>query len=100
MNIRRGSADNVKDNVAAFAFQLIPQDGKGGMRLRKRVSTTLSDTPVATPPADGVNTSGKTHHFAVKSRDDRIDWMRELMLAKALRQKGAGFEVSVNGNMI
>ncbi len=43
---------------------------------------------------------GKTHHFAVKSRDDRIDWMRELMLAKALKQKGEGAEVSVNGNMI
>ena len=52
------------------------------------------------PPPDAVNGTGKTHHFAVRSRDDRIDWMRELMLAKALRQKGEGFEVSVNGNMI
>jgi hypothetical protein len=44
--------------------------------------------------------TGKTHHFAVKNRDERIDWMRELMLAKALKQKGDGFEISVNGNMI
>lgn len=55
---------------------------------------------VLPPPPEAVNGTGKTHHFAVKSRDERIDWMRELMLAKALRQKGEGFEVSVNGNMI
>jgi hypothetical protein len=53
------------------------------------------------PPIEGaVNGTGKTHHFAVKGRDERIDWMRELMLAKARKQKGEGFEVSVNGNMI
>ena len=44
--------------------------------------------------------SGKTHHFAVKTRDERIDWMRELMLAKALKQKNEGYEINVNGNMI
>ncbi|EAT88690.2 hypothetical protein SNOG_03485 [Parastagonospora nodorum SN15] len=31
--------------------------------------------------------NGKVHHFAVKGRDERIDWMRELMLAKALKAK-------------
>lgn len=40
---------------------------------------------------------GKTHHFAVKSKDDRIDWMRELMLAKALKAKRDGFDVDING---
>jgi hypothetical protein len=40
---------------------------------------------------------GKTHHFAVKSRDDRIDWMRELMLAKALKAKRDGYDVDING---
>ncbi|KAL1896610.1 hypothetical protein Sste5346_004645 [Sporothrix stenoceras] len=132
MNIRRGSADNAgsgssKNDVAAFAFQLIPQDAKGGVRLKKRdsampgsggnsiltsssastlssggagslVSSSSSGNPP--PPPDAVNGTGKTHHFAVKNRDDRIEWMRELMLAKAMRQKGEGFEVSVNGNMI
>ncbi|KFA70898.1 hypothetical protein S40288_10119 [Stachybotrys chartarum IBT 40288] len=83
------------DPVAAFSFQLVPQD-KNGARLRKRDSA-LHPHGI---PAEGVNGTGKTHHFAVKSRDDRIDWMRELMLAKALKQKGEGFEVSVNGNMI
>lgn len=57
------------ENAAAFAFQLVPQ---------QRVE-------------------GKTHHFAVKSKDDRIDWMRELMLAKALKQKKEGYEVEING---
>ena len=44
--------------------------------------------------------TGKTHHFAVKSRDERIDWMRELMLAKAKQQKADGCEINVNGNLI
>ncbi|OAA78203.1 SAM and PH domain-containing protein [Akanthomyces lecanii RCEF 1005] len=84
------------DSVAAFSFQLIPQD-KNTARLRKRES---SMSGASSASADGVNGTGKTHHFAVKNRDDRIDWMREMMLAKALKQKGDGFEISVNGNMI
>ncbi|EFX04130.1 sam and ph domain containing protein [Grosmannia clavigera kw1407] len=152
MSIRRGgSADPMQSSkaadVAAFSFQLIPQDSRGGVRLRKRESSlptgssagvsgsaallpTLVPASVAgsvaatvtvsaaaaaataaapvsekpssppPPPSDAVNGTGKTHHFAVKSRDERIEWMRELMLAKAMRQKGEGFEVSVNGNMI
>ncbi|KAF3928704.1 hypothetical protein AA313_de0203815 [Arthrobotrys entomopaga] len=42
----------------------------------------------------------KEHHFAVSSREERIDWMRELMLAKAIKQKKSGFQVEVNGKMI
>jgi len=108
MHIRRGSDEKAtKNDVAAFSFQLIPQDNKGGTRLKKREST-LGGLPgsgnPSTPSLPGIegaaNGTGKTHHFAVKNRDERIDWMRELMLAKALKQKGEGFEVSVNGNMI
>lgn len=55
--------------MAAFSFQLVPQ----------------------------IRAEGKTHHFAVKNKDERIDWMRELMLAKALKQKKEGYEVEVNG---
>lgn len=84
------------DPVAAFAFQLVPQD-KNALKQRKRDSTLPGANGAS---AEGVNGTGKTHHFAVKNRDDRIDWMRELMLAKALKQKGEGFEISVNGNMI
>ncbi|KAL8787822.1 MAG: hypothetical protein Q9213_002009 [Squamulea squamosa] len=63
----------------AFAFQLVPAAEKKGI-----ISAA----------------TGKTHHFAVKTRDERIDWMRELMLAKALRQKADGCEVNLNGNMM
>ncbi|KAI9835244.1 MAG: hypothetical protein M1837_003872 [Sclerophora amabilis] len=68
------------DAAAAFAFQLVPAAEKKGVVKQAAL--------------------GKTHHFAVKSRDQRIDWMRELMLAKALKQKGDGYEINMNGNMI
>lgn len=98
MSISRGSKEK-DDPVAAFSFQLIPQGKEGvGARLRKRESSIGFGPQSA--GIEGMNGTGKTHHFAVKSRDERIDWMRELMLAKALKQKGAGFEVSVNGSMI
>jgi Ni/Co efflux regulator RcnB len=86
MNISRG---NSKKDETAFSFQLIPAAIEKGVRLRKRESML-----------GGALASSKTHYFAVKSRDERIDWMRELMLAKALKQKSEGFEVTVNGNMI
>ena len=107
MSIRKDK--HAAGDVAAFAFQLIPQDSKGGVKLRKRESalpvsfgssSSNNNSSSSLAPGEGVNGTGKTHHFAVKSRDERIDWMRELMLAKALKQKGEGFEVSVNGNMI
>ena len=68
-----------KSIASAFEFQLVPAAEKKGV---------LSAA------------TGKTHHFAVKTQDERIDWMRELMLAKALRQKAEGCEINVNGNMI
>ncbi|ROW17993.1 hypothetical protein VPNG_00235 [Cytospora leucostoma] len=129
MSIRKDKG-MTRDDIAAFSFQLIPQGSdvrqpgaggdhhaKGGLKLKKRESSLSGATghhrrngswdgssevmpQPPPPPPEAVNGTGKTHHFAVKSRDERIDWMRELMLAKALRQKGEGFEVSVNGNMI
>ena len=68
-----------KNDEAAFAFQLVPQLNQGSKEGKL------------------VKVEGKTHHFAVKTRDERIDWMRELMLAKALQQRGKGYEVEVNG---
>ncbi|KAI0396688.1 hypothetical protein F5Y17DRAFT_465034 [Xylariaceae sp. FL0594] len=117
MHITRGghgksNSTSSSDDIAAFSFQLIPQHPEGksvvGRRLNhKRESQSVGSGPLTgSLPAAGqlldgaANGTGKTHHFAVRSRDERIDWMRELMLAKALKQKGEGFEVSVNGNMI
>jgi hypothetical protein len=75
----KGAAD-----PAPFAFQLVPnRDGAGA-----------NSAAVSRKAAVG---NGKTHHFAVKHKDERIDWMRELMLAKALQQKGKGYEVEVYG---
>lgn len=116
MSIRKDKG-MTKEDIAAFSFQLIPQGdaakgaGAGG-RLRKRESASghgrngswdagvSAAAPPPPPPSEGVNGTGKTHHFAVRSRDERIDWMRELMLARALKQKGEGFEITMNGNMI
>jgi hypothetical protein len=61
--------DKTASNDAAFEFQLVPDHGH----------------------------KNKTHHFAVKSKDERIDWMRELMLAKALKAKREGYDVELNG---
>ncbi|KAL5121992.1 hypothetical protein ACEQ8H_000208 [Pleosporales sp. CAS-2024a] len=72
-----------KDQLAQpnFEFQLVPTaPGKGD--------------------AKKVMPNGKVHHFAVKGRDERIDWMRELMLAKALKAKADGYEVNVNGTNV
>lgn len=72
-------------NEGAFFFQLVP----------------CSDKDKREKGAQGVKADKKVvHHFAVKSRDDRIDWMRELMLAKAIKQKGEGYDVEVNGEKI
>lgn len=82
-NILRKGKDVTKDD-AAFAFSLIPASKDNE---RKALF--------------GGKDSIKTHHFAVKTREERIDWMRELMLARALKKgKEAGGEVLVNGNMI
>ncbi|KAF2405582.1 hypothetical protein EJ06DRAFT_30894 [Trichodelitschia bisporula] len=67
-----GESHGTAGKDAAFEFQLVPGEGE----------------------------SGKTHHFAVRSRDERIDWMRELMLARALKAKKDGYEVAHNGNAV
>ncbi|KAL4963318.1 SAM and PH domain-containing protein [Aspergillus stella-maris] len=61
--------DNPGD-ATAFAFSLIPGTNNNGVVEKKPF---LASGP-------------KSHHFAVKTREERIDWMRELMLAKALRR--------------
>ncbi|KAF2666066.1 hypothetical protein BT63DRAFT_416490 [Microthyrium microscopicum] len=81
MKIHSAPKDAPAPQDSAFSFQLVPArpNGEEAGKLRKVVE------------------GKKTHHFAVKNRDERIDWMRELMLAKALREKeGSGYEVEVN----
>lgn len=74
----------------AFGFSLIPGTEKNGSSNEKVDRKALF-----------LSSSGKPHHFAVKTRDERIDWMRELMLAKALKKgKEDGGVVRVNGNFI
>ncbi|CAK3851774.1 SAM and PH domain containing [Lecanosticta acicola] len=81
-----GEAKKKEDaDPTAFAFQLIPS---------KQAECSAAGSP---SPKKPVSLNGKTHHFAVKTKDDRIEWMRELMIAKALQQKGKGYEVEVNG---
>lgn len=105
MNISIGKEK--ERDAGAFAFQLVPQrptglDGEKGGRLLKKRESRMNSHGNSGMVDEGkdVGGKGKTHYFAVKSRDERIDWMRELMLAKALKQKSEGFEVNVNGNMI
>lgn len=66
-------------NETSFAFSLIPTEGKRQF----------------------FNEGKKSHHFSVKTRDERIDWMREIMLAKALKKgKAMGSDVRISGNLI
>lgn len=45
--------------------------------------------------------SKKSHHFAVNSSEGRNDWMREIILAKALKKSRAtGSQVCLSGNVI
>lgn len=75
LKLSHSKKEEVMANPSAFEFQLVP---------------TMPETKKVMP-------HGKVHHFATKGRDERIDWMRELMLAKALKARNEGYEVTVNG---
>lgn len=77
-----------KDNGigdTAFGFSLVPStNGSSGVDRK----LLFSHGP-------------KSHQFAVKTRDERIDWMRELMLAKALKKgRESGASVNINGSFL
>ncbi|KAH2919506.1 hypothetical protein KXW73_002600 [Aspergillus fumigatus] len=77
---------NTPADESAFSFSLIPAPPHGNGTVDKKTLFL---------------NSGKSHHFAVKTRDERIDWMRELMLAKALKRgRESGATMNVNGNVI
>ncbi len=88
---------------AAFTFQLVPQaHGVGFADSSGHDGANVLRKGGHPGAGAGAAAAAKktTHHFAVRNRDDRIDWMRELMLAKALKAKHEGFEVKVNGNAV
>jgi hypothetical protein len=53
----------------SFAFSLIPDTEKYSKKLFEK--------------------GQKTHHFAVDSSKERVEWMRKLMLAKAMKKNDA-----------
>jgi len=74
-----GGAGKEAMNKKAFAFSLVPADGKRQIFSEGK----------------------KSHHFSVQTRDERIDWMREIMLAKALKKgRAMGSDVRISGNLI
>ncbi|OQD70664.1 hypothetical protein PENDEC_c022G07151 [Penicillium decumbens] len=80
--LRGGKNLNSGRDNSAFAFSLIPASKENEKRAL-------------------LGNGNKTHHFAVDTREARIDWMRELMLARALKKgKDSGEEIRVNGNLI
>ncbi|POS88213.1 hypothetical protein EPUL_000802 [Erysiphe pulchra] len=74
---RKKDKDSDKES---FTFQLVPASVKKSSRHHKfrRI---------------------KAHHFAVHSQNERSDWMREMMLAKAMHKKSQGYKINVNGNV-
>jgi len=88
INISRGKEKEKRDETM-FAFQLIPAPTEKGSKLKKRESEMWGSKEGGGTGKEE-EAKKKTHHFAVTSRDQRIDWMRELMLAKALKQKSQG----------
>jgi hypothetical protein len=71
------------NSAAAFAFQLTPAARPSGV-------AAADDTAEKRRKDVAHAATGKTHHFAVKTANERIDWMRELMLARARKQKDVG----------
>lgn len=60
------------DKEPSFAFTLIPEDQKDNKKLFEKT---------------------RSHHFAVNSGRDRVEWMRKLMLAKALKKNHSAIPI-------
>jgi len=70
------SAHVTSPSMASFPFQLVATAPGSETVPATRLQRTL------------IGSSGKGHNFSVNNSDERIEWMREIMLAKALRAKG------------
>lgn len=62
----------------SFAFSLIPDNSEKAMAWK-----------LFEKSGSGGGSSSKSHHFAVDSSKERIEWMRKLMLAKAMKKNAA-----------
>lgn len=85
----------------AFSWQLVPAttltenrpNSKGGRSGSISLTNGLIDEEVKEEvvAVNGERKRGrdmsKTYHFAVKTREERMAWMREVMIAKALKQR-------------
>lgn len=76
--------NNTAKDQSAFAFSLIP-NAKDGEKKHTFI-----------------NKNGKkNHHFAVMTRDERIEWVRNVLLARTCKAgRDDGSEMQVNGNFI
>ena len=96
------ACSSLASNKVNTAFKALKLSGNN--EKKKKEADALAFTFQLVPAAEKKGfigaATGKTHHFAVKNREDRIDWMRELMLAKAMREKRDGCEVNVNGQVV
>ncbi|PWY78474.1 hypothetical protein BO94DRAFT_178437 [Aspergillus sclerotioniger CBS 115572] len=77
------NGNNPGKGDAAFTFSLVPASKENEKKMLFG------------------NKDIKSHHFAVRTRDERIDWMRDMMLAKALKKgRDDGYEMRPEGNFI
>ncbi|RAL04933.1 SAM and PH domain-containing protein [Aspergillus ibericus CBS 121593] len=77
------NGNNPGKGDAAFTFSLVPASKENEKKMLFG------------------NKDIKSHHFAVRTRDERIDWMRDMMLAKALKKgREDGYEMRPEGNFI
>jgi len=83
----RGGASPKREACAGapYTFHLVPCVGAATASSGVRGALSLGEA------------RARRHHFAVGSAEERVDWMREVMLAKAIRQKLEGFDVVVDG---
>ena len=86
-------------NNSVFAFTLVPDVTKSalGNKLSKSSSSTAAPKPSASTSSSS-STSKENHYFTVKSSEERVEWMREIMIAKSLKNaRDKGMKVEIDG---
>jgi len=101
----RGGGSTTKSAVvdqapgAPYTFSLVPCAvvGPAGAGARDSMGAGRDSKTKMKTTTKKQQQQQQQHMFAVASVEDRVDWMREVMLAKAIGQKREGFEVVVDG---